>query len=302
MHPVQAAQAIEYHRRMLADSERLTRYREAIGQVVQPGDVVADLGTGSGILAFLACAAGAERVYAIDSGEVLAIARVLAQQNGLAERITFVAGSSETVELPEPVDVLVTETMGNLGVDEGMVALLADARKRLLREGGRVIPAEIAVHAAPVSLPDWYRTLDEWPADLQGVDLTSLRPLALNNVYRLDVPADALVAEGAPVLQVDLLAADGLAAQGEAAFTAARDAVVHGYAAWFDAGLAPGVRLTNAPGSTTHWGHAVFPLERPVEVSAGDPLTLRLDVRGEGGVWRWGDQSTVWGFPLARGA
>ena len=57
-------QSIKFHKLLLNDKPRSDAYRVAISQVVQPGDVVLDIGTGSGLLAFFACQAGAERLKA----------------------------------------------------------------------------------------------------------------------------------------------------------------------------------------------------------------------------------------------
>ena len=59
------------HRLMLTDAVRLDAYRRASLESASPGDVVADPGTGSGILAFLAVLSGAGRVYAIEADAAL---------------------------------------------------------------------------------------------------------------------------------------------------------------------------------------------------------------------------------------
>src|SRR5205823_9701321 len=58
------------------------------------------------------------RAISIDEGPVIEIARALAKENALADRIVFINASSYDATIDEKVDVIVTETMGNTGLDE----------------------------------------------------------------------------------------------------------------------------------------------------------------------------------------
>ena len=49
---------------MIGDRVRTDAYPRALEQTVEPGAIVLDIGTGSGIMAFMACKFGASRVYA----------------------------------------------------------------------------------------------------------------------------------------------------------------------------------------------------------------------------------------------
>src|SRR5215470_20289620 len=76
--------------RMLEDRIRTSRFIQAIRRTVQPGDVVVDLGTGSGILALAAAQAGAKRVYAIEVQPIAEVAARFFQRSGVGDRITLI--------------------------------------------------------------------------------------------------------------------------------------------------------------------------------------------------------------------
>src|SRR5687768_858689 len=112
--------AVFLHRGYLADDVRLNAFRAAIGQVVQPGDVVADIGAGTGILSFMACEAGASRVYAIERDPIAALGRKIAHANGYDSRVSFIRDDATRVRLPEPVDVVVSDLIGHFAFDSGV--------------------------------------------------------------------------------------------------------------------------------------------------------------------------------------
>ena len=64
---------VELQRRMVSDRPRTDAFAAAIREVVKPGDVVLDVGTGTGILAMLAAKAGAREVHAIDATDIAAV-------------------------------------------------------------------------------------------------------------------------------------------------------------------------------------------------------------------------------------
>ncbi|HEX9543873.1 MAG TPA: 50S ribosomal protein L11 methyltransferase, partial [Pyrinomonadaceae bacterium] len=89
------------HSDMIYDEHRVGAYRQAIERTVKEGDVVVDVGTGTGILAFLCLKAGAARVHAIDRSPVINWARRLAETNGMADQIIFHQCDSRDVNLGE---------------------------------------------------------------------------------------------------------------------------------------------------------------------------------------------------------
>ncbi len=79
------------HMSLLAHApERVLALRLALSSVVQPSSSVLDAGCGSlGILAIMAAKLGARHVVGVDFGR-LGVARALAQENGVADRVRFV--------------------------------------------------------------------------------------------------------------------------------------------------------------------------------------------------------------------
>jgi predicted RNA methylase len=110
---------IEVHRTMLCDRVRTEAFRRAIDSVVRPGDVVLDVGAGTGILSLFAARAGAERVYAVERTTVAVLAQELAAANGVAEVVQVIHGDLRDIDLPERVDVIVSEWLGGSGSTKG---------------------------------------------------------------------------------------------------------------------------------------------------------------------------------------
>src|SRR5438270_2945439 len=141
---------LEIHRGLLQDEIRTNAFREAIRRVVTPDSAVLDLGTGSGILSFFACDAGARRVFAIDTTHSADLASFLSKQLGYSDRIQVFHDSSTKVELPERADVLVTETLGPFGFDERILSSVIDARTRLLKPDATIVPRRVDLYLVPV--------------------------------------------------------------------------------------------------------------------------------------------------------
>ena len=280
---------LDFHRELLADSERTLAFREAIRAVVKPGDVVVDLGSGSGILAFFAIQAGAARVYAIEKQHTIDAAALLARHNGYADRMTFLHEHSLEATLPERANVLVTETLGIFGLDEHLLGCVLDARARFLVPGAAIVPARVALSAVPVELPyDHQRHVSWWSEPRHSLDLSPLRVFASNSQYGAHINEDAWLAAPAAMIDVDLQAVDGVDVIGRTSFTVARDGVCHGFGGWFEASLVAddSIRVTNRIPHKTHWMQAFLPLETPRDIARGDAIELELQSR-DGRAWRW---------------
>lgn len=258
---------------MLADRLRMEAYREAIERRVVPGMRVMDLGTGTGILAMWAAKAGAE-VIAVEPHAVVHVARRIAEDNGLGERIRFVQADAKSLELDgaDKVDLVVTECMGNFFVTDEMMPVLRDL-PRHMRVGARTMPERISLHLAAATLPLW-RELAFWDDEIGGFDYSAALDFATQAAYVVHCEPEFVVTQAERVADFPLVEApDGFTL--EARLVAEKSATLHALVGWFDADLGAGVVLSTAPGQRTHWGQMVFPLP-PTPVKAGDVLEVRL--------------------------
>ena len=133
-----------YHQKdMLQDRGRMTAYRNAILQNAScfEGKVVLDVGAGSGVLSIWAAMAGAKRVYAVEATSMAQHARRLVQQNGVQDVVVVLEGYMEAQELPEKVDLIVSEWMGYFLLREAMYDSVLAARDKWLKPGGAMYPS-----------------------------------------------------------------------------------------------------------------------------------------------------------------
>lgn len=280
------------HIRMLNDRERTQRYLQAISAVVRPDDVVIDLGTGSGVLAVASAKAGARQVYAIEATAIAHVARRVLADNGVSDRITLIEGHSTQVQLPERADVLVSEIIGNEPLSEKILESTADAVRRFLKPGARLIPRRLRVQAFPAELPAAYRdgmrvsaeALEAWRRDYD-VDFTALAELARRTPSQLQLMpaqlADWVALAGSEcIADHDLTQSAHEQKTVSATFECTRNGLLEALVVWFEADLAPGQLLStdpSAPRGDNHWAHPVHVLAEPLEVRAGDRVHVTID-------------------------
>jgi protein arginine N-methyltransferase 1 len=263
-------------------------YERAIASSVRPGDVVVDIGAGTGILSFLACSAGASRVYAIEGGPIIEVAHELCERNGFGDRVVLINQWSTEVDLPTPADLVITETIGNAAIDEGIIAWTIDARRRMLRPGGIVLPQRVGMWTAAVDSWDDHAQVSDWSAPTLPFDYGVVRDRAARTLWFVDLRRDQLLTEPALIADVDLRVVDDEMVTASGELSVHRDGTLHGLACWFDADLAAGIAISNSPPTVApSWAQGFLPIEQPLAVSSGDRLTWRLTVSADGEDWSW---------------
>jgi protein arginine N-methyltransferase 1 len=242
---------------MVLDPLRTVPLKKSIHRVVKKGDVVCDIGSGLGLLAYFAISAGAKFVYAIDcDGESLGFAAEHARKQGLADRISFIEGHSSDVFLPEKVDAIICETIGSAAFDENILATLADAKKRFLKPGGKIIPSIIELWGAPAMFPK--------PNNKSALIDTAV------------VSAKKLLGDPKRLVQMVTRTKCGTKIHVRERFVIKRDGRLSGIAIWPKIEWAKGSATDASPlRRTTHWKQCTLPAQAS-RVRKGDTIKFEL--------------------------
>lgn len=287
------------HVAMLNDRARVEAYLEALRRTVRPDDVVVDIGTGTGILALAAARAGARRVFAIEAGAMADVAQSVFAASEFGNRIELIRGWSTEVVLPERASLLVSELIGTDPLGENLLAVVADARRRLLRPDARHLPDRLRVCALPVTIPParlarhavMEETLANWRA-WYGVDLSPLRRME-HSLTRPLFHVRPQEAAAWPVLTPPLVLAEysladftggAVRPQAEARFAAA--GTLNGLLLYFELGLGP-VTLSTHPAcaaDSNHWFSPVYWLPKQPSVCVGELASFSIQHRP--GAWQ----------------
>lgn len=276
---------------MMADQGRVEAYARAIRARVTPASAVLDLGAGPGMMTLLACQAGARKVYAVEPNGIIEVARDLVAANEYADRVEFLEDVSTAIDLPERVDVIVSDLRGVLPLHLNSLPSVLDARDRFLKPHGALIPTRDIVWVAVVAAPELHaRIASPWDEAL-GLDYAAGRRLAVNAEEKWRGTPASLVVE--PQVWSDLEYATLARTQVNAGVTwiVEHERRAHGLCLWFDTETAPGCGFSNSPGSAeVHvYGQMFLPWVESWSLQPGDRIAaeIRADIVGDDYVWSW---------------
>jgi SAM-dependent methyltransferase len=264
----------EVHQTLLRDGVRMRAFKDAIRESVKPGDTVLDVGTGSGILAFLAGKAGAGKVTGVDSAEKVRVHNQL-------DNVTLLRADIRDVNI-QPVDLIICELIGMEVTDEGIIGKVGIARK-FLKDGGAIMPSKIDICSVPVE------TTDIGPGfwqDIMGVDYSCVtgHPTTTQN---LDLTKSILLSEPEKTGEIDFISGENKL-QSRGVFTIERGGLFHGMCMYFEAKLSDSRTLSTSPREElTHWKQIFLPAKKTMNVRAGDKIAYEIKAILRGTKWKW---------------
>jgi protein arginine N-methyltransferase 1 len=277
---------------MIKDRIRTSAYQQALARAIKPGDVVVDLGAGTGLFTLHACRLGAKLVHAIEPNPIIQVATEIVQANGFSDRVAFHQAMSFDVELPKPADVVVTDPRGVLPLKERAIPTIIDARRRLLKPGGVLIPQRDTIWAALVEANDVYSSHceDPWRRSNDGFNLEAARQRRVNTVNRHNLESGQLLSVPVPWATLDYRTVETASVRRTVEFEVLRPGLADGFILWFDSQLIDGTNLSNAPGKPELiYGQLFFPMQEPLAVLGKQLITVdvRADPIGDDYIWQW---------------
>ena len=301
--PPDEYQFLHYQKNMLEDTARTGIYYQAImkHQEYFKNKVVLDIGAGSGILSIFSAMAGAKKVYAVEASDIYPRTQELIDSNNLGDIIEVYHGKMEEIDLPEKVDVIVSEWIGQALFHEGMFECVAKARDKYLKPGGTMFPSEGNIYLALYSESEfWYqKQTDFWKnTDFYGVNLTSMYPYALD-----EIPEEKLIVQKAKEENITsnvlkfhydfntLTIQDLKNLNFPLDFTMTKNSNTSSLCIWFDISFPGGEVLSTSPkDKTTHWWQSFVCLE--------DFQTMKQDEHITGNLLMYHDTSESYQFEL----
>ena len=247
---------------LLGQRSRIEKFRQAIQNLVNEGNYVVDIGTGSGVLAILAAKAGAGRVTAIEvNPESLQYAKEAAQMNGVDHLIEFVEGNFLDFRPKEKADIVICEMLSSIMLVEQQIPASVHASRKILKPNGKMLPQEVTVYVVPVECPEIWGRFQFGDLKFPRVVQTAT-PDATKDLADMQV----LVSFDLTNLKKDNSVDEVLS------FTMVDSGTIHGFVGVFEAKLYEDIKLEMNDG----WKQLFIPLMQPIEVSVGDELSIRI--------------------------
>jgi protein arginine N-methyltransferase 5 len=247
--------------------------RRAIGSRPEEQLVVAVVGAGRGPLVDSALRAGATRIYVVEKNLCAIVLLEHRKANEWPDGVVLVPGDMRTVELPERVDLLVSELLGGFGDNELGPECLAGC-ERLLAPGAISVPTSYESLLLPV-MSDKLWGLANAEGKLQQMTVVNLK-----STMALAAPLQ--------VFEFKHPGQNTLYQRKRIVFPATRTGRLDGFGGWFSSELFSGVTMASRDNQgrklSDSWETVFFPISRPMNVTEGQDIVAIFERKTNGAV------------------
>ena len=274
----------EWHVPMMNEQNRNQAYYDALKAVIKPDSSVFEIGTGSGLLAMMAAKLGAKQVTTCESVPLIATtAQQIIKDNQFEKTINVIAKKSTDInigaELEAKADILVSEIFSSELLGEHVLPSLEDAKKRLLKPQGKVIPAAGSIMIGLFTGDDIRRNLVV--EDAFGFNLQHFNSIVSNKrmIARNDLNIE-LLSDGVAGFSFDFEGDNHFPAQSKSLqITATKAGLCYGLVQWMrlDMNGDQKVIFENHPSQTSkvsNWQQCAYLFDAPIDVKAGQVVIV----------------------------
>lgn len=277
----------DWHFSMMNDKERNDAFYAALKAHITPETVVLDIGTGAGLLSLVAAKLGAKKVYTCEKvAPVANLAEQIIAQNGYSDRIEVIKKISSEItignEIPEPVDLLVTEIVDCRLLGEGILPTIIHARKHLVKENACIIPQAGQVFFQAFESAEMVS--QNSVANVYNFDFQLFNQLAHKSTFEERCHRFEKKALIKPTVGIDFDFQNGNLenAQRTVYVEAIDSGVLEAICFWFNLNLIDNVNLSNHhENAKSHWGQGIQILKQPIYVRKGEVLKIQLNHTNE---------------------
>lgn len=203
----------------------------------------------------------------------------------MSDKIEVIQGRIQQIELPEKVDVIISEPIGFLLVHERMLEVYTIAREKFLKPSGLMFPSSGSIIFAPLTDEALYQEqLNKstfWnTTDFYGINLSQAITTAKQEYFSQPVvgcfSSSSLLSSQRAVHTIDFSVITCIELQNfeiDFNFRIDKTALMHGFGCWFDInfdGSTATVILSTSPDSpATHWYQCRLLFSEPLAVNKG---------------------------------
>jgi len=259
--------SIIHHARLLSDVNRIESFKQAIEKCVSPNSTVVDIGSGTGILAAYAARKTKKTVYAIEYYKFgINLATKIIDNNYTYSNISLVNNSSYATSIQDPLDILITETIGQIGPEENIVEICYDFKRRH-PSIKKLIPSKLNIYAEFIYSLKGIQFLesiknDYFSASLPDYQFQSINMDLHNTLASIVMQTD--ISDAKAIQDRIMLAEYDLGQTNYSTFSVSipiqknyNDALIHLY---FEANLGENISLSSRFTEQNHWKHSIFPV------------------------------------------
>lgn len=269
------------HVDMLSDKIRTESYKEAIfkNPSLFKDKIILDVGCGTGILSMFAASCGAKRVYAVDNSSIINTAKKIVADNNLQDKIEFIQGKIEEIQIPEQVDVIISEWMGYCLLFESMLPSVLIARDKFMKPTGTMFPNKAEMKICGFNDTNLFKSKIQFWDDIEGFNLSAFKKWSIYEPLVYGLNSSNIITDEKVFKTFDLnkCKIEDLSFTSDFKLNPLDSTKLHGLCVSFNTtfeGPEATVVLETSPFYTqTHWMQTLFVFENSVDIDFSDNIS-----------------------------